>query len=79
MKTLEVKTNKSGNKVALVVLNNGGFLVYVQKCNYSHGRDVYKWFPCMLTQKQQNNDFQLMVKSGLSKDVALELFKKRSK
>ncbi len=79
MKTLEIKTNKAGNKVALVVLNNGGFLVYIQKCNYSQGKDIYKWFPCMLTQKQQHNDFQKMVRTGVEKTVALELFKKRSK
>jgi len=79
MKTLTIKTNKSGNKVALVKLNNGGFLVYIQKVNYSHGRDVAKWFICNLTQKQEHNDFQKMAKKGLEESVATTLFNKKSK
>ena len=77
MKTMSSKTTKSGNKVALVIMNNGGFLVYIQKCNYSQGKNVYKWFPCMLTQKQKNNDFQLMVKAGLTEMEATRLYNKK--
>lgn len=79
MITIETKINKSGNKVALVRLNNGGYLVYIQKCNYSQGKDVYKWFPCLSHPKQEHNDFQLMVKTGMMRDQAIRLFKKRSK
>jgi len=79
MKTLEIKINKAGNKVAIVKLNNGNFLVYIQKCNYSRGKNVFKWFPCLLTRDQKNNDFQNMVKEGLSFVEAEKLFKKKGK
>ena len=79
MRTLDLGSDKSGNKIALVKLNNGSFLVYIQKCNYSNGRDVLKWFPCMTSIKQDHNDFQTMVKHGLDESTARALFTKRTK
>ena len=79
MQTIKIKTNNAGERDALTQLNNGGFMVYIEKSNYSQGRDVVKWCCCKLHTKQNNTDFQKMAAAGLDESVAVDLFNKKSK
>lgn len=78
MKTIEIKTNKSNNRVALVQMSNGGYKVLVEKTNYSCGRDVTKWFTAPVSRNMKHNDFQAYASNGISFEEAKKLFKKKA-
>lgn len=78
MKTIEIKTNKSKNRVALVQMSNGGYKVLVEKTNYSCGRDVKKWFTAQVSRKMTHKEFQAYALNGISFDDAKKLFNKKA-
>ena len=76
MKVLDQKPNKAGLMYRLIQLDNGNMLVLVLKTNYVRGRNVSKWVFCNKP-RQENNDFQNMVKHGLPESEARTMFKKK--
>lgn len=78
MKAIEIKTNKSKNRVALVQMPNGGYKVLVEKTNYSSGRDVTKWFTAQVSTKMTHGEFQAYARNGISFEEAKKLFNKKA-
>ena len=78
MKTIEIKTNKSKNRVALVQMSNGGYKVLIEKTNYSCGRNITKWFTAQVSRKMTHNEFQNYASNGICFDEAKKLFNKKA-
>jgi hypothetical protein len=80
MKPIKREKNVVGTLFALMQMDNGNGLVYVQSSNYNgkvRGGIVKKWLCCNLTQKQGFQEFQKMAREGLPMLEAKALFEKK--
>ena len=79
VKVVKKGKTKRGEPVMLAKSPNGNYHVWIQKTNYSAGRDVKRWFKISKQRNMSHKDEQEYLKTG-EPDLATaeKLFKRRA-